>query len=81
MFGIFVVPKYARMELFPPNLLNFLFANTGPEGALTVMVEVSVNDPSLVVYVMVALPTPCAVTNPVVLTVATPVLLLDQVPV
>ncbi len=46
---------------------------------LTVITDVAVRAPSVVVTVMVAVPTEIPVTNPLVLTVATDVLLLLQV--
>ena len=47
----------------------------------TVTIQVSVNPPSVVVKVIVAVPVATAVTNPPTDTVATRALLVDQVPV
>lgn len=62
-----------------PTYPEVLSSVTPVTAAVTVTEQVAVLLPSTVVTVMVALPPPTAVTRPLLLTVATDVLLLDQV--
>ena len=72
-----------RVSLLPTVRVSALLFRvtfcTGTTAGLTVTSQVSVLPPSCVVTVIVAVPTPIAVTSPFSSTVATPVLLLSQV--